>query len=118
MKKVLKSVLVVLAIAVMAFALTACEKKEDSKKESKKSEGIVGSWKYEGADYTYTFNEDKTGEYNAAGNKMEFTYELDGNKISILYTGNTAPFETEYEIKGDELNVKDSFGNDTIYKRK
>jgi len=117
MKKVLKIALAVLVIAFMLFALTACGEKEESK-ESKKSESIVGSWKYPGADYTYTFNEDGTGTYDAAGNKMEFTYELDGNKISILYTGNTAPFETEYEIKGDELNVIDSLGNDTIYKRK
>ena len=66
----------------------------------------------------YTFNEDGTGKYDAAGVTMEFTYELkDGNKIAILYKGNTDPFETEYSIDGDKLNIKDSSNNDTIYNR-
>ncbi len=48
---------------------------------------------------------------------MEFTYKIDGDKISILYTGNTDPFETTYSIDGDTLNVRDSLGKDTLYKR-
>jgi len=79
---------------------------------------IVGSWQYEGGGYTYTFNEDGTGKYELGGTSMEFSYETkDDNKISILYKGNTTPFETEYKVEGNTLNVIDSYGNDTIYKK-
>lgn len=74
---------------------------------------IVGKWKYDGSvDYVYTFNEDGSGDYSG----MEFTYQTNGNKISIDYkSGGT--FETEYEINGSTLNVKDSAGKDTLYKK-
>ena len=108
MKNIIKSLLLIIAIVAFVLLLTGCGKKAD---------GIVGSWKYDGADYTYIFNEDGTGSYEAFGNKMEFTYTTEGNKLSILYSGNTSPFETEYSIDGETLNVKDSFGSDTLYKR-
>ncbi|MBR2785984.1 MAG: hypothetical protein IKD76_00515 [Clostridia bacterium] len=122
MKKVGKSILFVLLMAVLVCGLTGCgDKKNDTSKDNTKSNTekvtLVGSWKYESGSYTYTFNEDGTGTYDAAGTKMEFTYTTEGNKISILYTGNTSPFETEYSINGDTLNVIDSLGNDTLYKR-
>ena len=47
---------------------------------------------------------------------MKFTYTTNGNKISIVYDGG-GTFDTEYEINGDTLNVKDSGGNDTLYKK-
>ena len=81
---------------------------------------IVGTWKNTelGYDFVYTFNKDGTGKYDAAGTIMEFTYNTTvDDKISILYSGSTVSFDTEYKIEGDTLNVKDSFGNDTIYKR-
>ena len=62
----------------------------------------------------YTFNEDGTGEY--AGKK--FTYKTEGDKISITYDGSTAAFESTYEIKDNQLNIKDSLGNDTVYNKK
>ena len=49
---------------------------------------------------------------------MECTYEVDGDKLSILYKGNTAPFETTYKIDGNTLTIKDSFGSDVKYTRK
>lgn len=107
MKKLLRSMFLGLVLCVGVLALTACG--------GAKSDSIVGSWKYDGADYTYTFNEDGTGEYNVYGNPMIFAYTTEGNKLSILYNGNTEPFETEYSIDGKTLNVKDSSGNDTLY---
>ncbi len=80
-----------------------------------KKDPIVGKWAL--SNFEYTFNEDKTCQYDAAGTIMKCTYEIDGDKISILYDGNTEPFETTFEINGDKLNVKDSFGNDTIYEK-
>ena len=108
MRKTVISILLAALLLVALLILTGC---------GNKSNGIVGQWKYDGADYTYTFNEDGTGNYNAYGTKMEFTYELKDDQISILYTGNTDPFETKYSIDGDTLNIVDSLGKDTLYKK-
>ena len=111
MKKTLK-VLAIVAILVSAlFALTGCGEK------SKSTNSIVGSWKAEQGEYIYTFNEDGTGNYSVYSTTMEFTYKTENDKISITYNGSTAPFETEYSINGDTLNIKDSFGKDTFYKK-
>lgn len=106
MKKVLGSL----------FALTLCLLLVGCSK----GDPIVGKWetKLGTYSYVYTFNADKTCTYNAAGNDMKCTYEIDGDKISILYDGNTVPFETTFSIEGNKLNVKDSAGNDTIYTKK
>ena len=107
MKKIISTIFVI-AICVL---LVGC---------GKKANGIVGKWetKLGSYSYVYTFNEDKTCTYDAAGTLMKGTYEIDGDKISILYDGNTAPFETTFSIEDNKLNVKDSMGNDTIYTRK
>ena len=110
MKKLLKSIFLGLVLCVGVIALTACG-------EEKEPESIIGVWKHDSGNYIYTFNEDGTGEYNVYENPMIFTYTTEGNSLSILYNGNTAPFETTYSIKGDTLNVKDSNGNDTLYKK-
>ena len=101
---------------------TSAENESNSNTQTTKASdnaitAILGSWKYQGADFTYTFNEDGTGNYNAVGTDMKFKYTIEGNQISILYEGSTAPFETKYSIDGDTLNVIDSLGNDTLYKK-
>lgn len=107
MKKGLKVLTFSLVLFAGLFSLTGCGKKENT---------IVGKWAH--GSYVYTFNEDKTCSYDASGTKMECTYEVDGDNLSILYKGNTAPFKTTYKIDGNKLNIKDSFDNDTIYERK
>ena len=121
MKKTIKALLILTMLLSAIFVLAGCgNNKEDSKKEEaqKPANTIVGEWKYDMGDYTYHFNEDGTGYYDVGSNKMEFTYETEESKLSILFKGNTVPFETEYSINDNVLNVKDSFGNDTLYKRK
>ena len=122
MKKIVSLLLVLL---LCCFALTACgdSEKADSKsgadnaasseKEVADVNPIVGTWKYDGSslNYTYVFKADGTGTYFGE----DFTYTVDGNKLSILREGNTAPFETEFSIEGNKLIIKDSFGDDTIY---
>jgi len=103
----MKKILVVVVLCFAVLLLVGCGKK-----------GLTGSWKSESGNYTYTFKEDGTGTYDVSGTKMEFTYTTEGSKLSITYKGTTAPFETTFEINGNKLNVKDSFGNDTIYVRK
>ena len=127
MKKILICLLVIAILGAGGFVGYKIykDKKDDScsdkdcSESSKNDNSIIGSWKNDelGYDFIYTFNEDGTGEYDAAGTIMEFTYEIDGNNISILYKGNTVSFDTTFKIKGDELNVVDSLNNDTIYKR-
>ena len=122
MKKTLKSLLIIAMLFSTIMVLSGCgNKTEETKKEEKtKTENvnpIVGAWKSELGSYTYHFNEDGTGDYSYSTTKMEFTYKTEGNKISILYNSSTVPFETEYSIDGDTLNVIDSFGNDTLYKK-
>ena len=102
MKRVLSIVALVLVSSVL---FVGCGKK-----------GLVGSWVHETySSYVYTFNEDKTCTYST----MECTYEYDEEKgtLSILYKGNTVPFETTYKIDGDKLTIKDSLENDVVYKR-
>lgn len=83
--------------------------------------GLVGSWDFaELSGMVYTFNADGTGSYNMFGEVMHFTYEADGSTLTITFTDEDVdvPTELAYTIDGDTLNVKDSLGNDTIYKRK
>ena len=108
MKRTLLIVALIAILVAVVFVLAGCEKKEEAK-------GIVGSWKYVSGGYVYTFNADKTGNYAYGDSKMEFTYEDDGSKVSMLYTGNTEPLELEYRIEGDKLIIKDSLGNDVEY---
>ena len=112
MNRIIKSIVIVLILLFTIFILAGCGNQE-SKQETQNT--IVGVWKYNGGDYTYTFKEDGTGNYKVSNTIMEFSYTTDGNKLSIMYTGNTVPFETEYSIDGKTLNVKDSNGKDTLY---
>ena len=130
-----KTIAVVCAV-LMIVSLAACGSSKtdgtnsttsttDSKADSAASTAepagnsdILGSWEYESGGYTYTFNEDGTGVYDLGTSKMEFTYEVTDTELSILYTGNTDPMVLEYEIDGNKLDVKDSFGSDTIYIKK
>ena len=108
-----KKLLAGLLVFVMCFALVGCGKANSNKE-------IVGQWKNDeyGYDFTYTFNEDGTGEYDAAGTIMKFKYTIDGNKITFKYTDEDIDnLDTTFSIDGDTLNVKDSNGEDTLYKK-
>lgn len=115
MKKTIKALAIFTVLLVTILALTGCGNTKEDANKAKNT--IVGTWKYENGDYTYHFNEDGTGDYSYYSTKMEFTYKTEGEKLSITYKGSTAPFETTYNIDGDKLNIKDSFGKDTIYVR-
>ena len=113
MKKRTVSIFVALMLVISVLMITGCSK-DKGDKESKKS--IIGSWKNDtGYGFIYTFDSDNTGSYTAFGNKMNFTYEDDGTKVTILYRGNTTPSTYEYRIDGNKLIIKDSFGEDMEY---
>lgn len=129
MKAIVKSLSLVLAL-MMVLALVACGGSTgtpagndtaggDTVEDAASGNPLVGSWEYQGGGYIYTFNADGTGTYDLGGDTpMVFTYEASDTELSILYDGNTEPMVLEYEINGDVLNVKDSFGSDTLYNRK
>ncbi|MBO4432612.1 MAG: hypothetical protein J5852_03670 [Clostridia bacterium] len=79
---------------------------------------IIGSWEYKNGGYTYTFNSNGTGSYEAGSTVMEFTYEDDGSTVKILYKGNTMPNEFAYTINGNTLSIEDSFGEKIDYEKK
>ena len=107
MKKTILTLAIILFLAVAVVILTGC---------GSKSKGLVGQWGY--SSYVYTFNEDKTGSYDAFGTVMNFTYEDKGDTVSILYEGNTSPLELKYRIEKDKLIITDSFGEDVEYTKK
>ena len=106
-----KNLLTVLFVTAICLVITGC---------GKNNKTIIGKWETKIGNYSfvYTFNKDKTCTYDAAGTIMKCTYETKGKSISILYNGDTVPFESTYSIKGNKLNIKDSLGEDTIYTRK
>lgn len=79
---------------------------------------VVGSWVYVNGGYTYTFNADGTGSYEAGSTVMEFTYEDTGSTLSILFKGNTMASEYAYTINGNTLSIEDSFGDTVQYTKK
>ena len=113
MKKNTKIIIAIVAVlVVIAGVITAVLIINNNKKDP-----LIGSWVNDS--YIYTFNEDGTCSYGyGSAGAMECIYHIEGNRISILYNGNTAPFETTYKIEGNQLNVIDSFGNDTFYTKK
>ena len=99
----MKKGLLVCLLVVSCLLIVGCGKKD----------GLVGEWAYSSA-FVFKFNEDKTCSY--AGRNC--TYTVDGDKLSILYDGDTEPFETTFKIEGDKLTIKDSLDNDVVYTRK
>ena len=102
-KKIISIIAIVAIIAVALIVLTGCGAKKT----------IVGDWEYENGGYTYHFNEDGTGTYMGT---MNLTYTENNGAVKITFDGMDNSLEGTWE--GDVLNVKDSFGSDTIYKRK
>jgi hypothetical protein len=113
MKKVLAAALVLMAV----LSLAACGGTAQNNSQPEKAT-VVGTWEYELGSYIYTFNKDGTGNYDAAGTKMDFTYTDDGKTLSILFAGNTEPTELPYKIEGSKITITDSFGTDAVYNKK
>lgn len=110
MKKTVISIALIIMLAVSVLVLTGCGEKQDK--------GVVGQWAYQS--YVYTFNEDKTGnyDYGNSGKGMDFTYEDNGTELSITYTGSTSPLVLKYKLDGNKLIITDSFGKDVEYVKK
>ena len=108
----MKKCYLVFVALLSVLLLNGCNKNENSKKGAT----IIGDWNNSG--FVYTFNEDKTCQYDAVGTIMKCTYTIDGDKLSILFEGDDLPFDTTYRIEDNKLIIKDSFDEDTVYTRK
>jgi uncharacterized lipoprotein YehR (DUF1307 family) len=109
-----KKLLGILLVALVAIAIIVSGCGDNSSDSNGNS--IVGVWAYNS--FVYTFNSDKTGDYDVAGTKMDFTYEAKNGDLSILYSGNTIPYETTFRIDGKTLYLMDSFGEEVAYEKK
>ena len=80
---------------------------------------LAGKWQSKDLpDYIYTFNADGTGQYDMAGKVLELGYTTEEGTITIsFHEEGYTPVTLRYELDGDTLNIKDSFGSDTIYLR-
>jgi hypothetical protein len=63
---------------------------------------IVGKWKSIDNDneYYYIFNNDKTCSYEMIVARLDCTYEVDDNNITILYKGNEKAKTYNYFFEG------------------
>ena len=113
-----KIIAIALILALACSILAACGGSR-SKSGDSGSDTIVGTWGSEDFDgaFVFTFNEDGTGNYDAAGTDMPFTYTAEGGKLSIIYEGDTESFDTTYTLSGDKFTMKDSFDEEVVYNR-
>ena len=135
MKRMFKIMVSVLCLSAMLFAFTACSQNKGTSSENEnvapienenvaptENENvapIVGKWEYEdSSDMYYTFNEDGTGLYYFVSGEMKFTYEDDGEAVTLYYETATEPSTYQYTIKDNVLSIEDSFGEYVTYIKK
>ena len=78
---------------------------------------IIGKWKSldKKNEYYYIFNADKSCSYEMTFARLDCTYEIEGNKLIILYKGSEKAKTYEYKFKDDTLIIKDDTGNDNKF---
>lgn len=127
MKKAIKLLAVISAMATLC-SFAGCNRNNEnsgnggqvSSVSEQSLDPLAGQWQSEElSDYIYTFNGDGTGKYDMAGKVLELNYATEDGKITLtfLQEGYT-PVTLDYELDGDRLNIKDSFGKDTFYVKK
>ena len=111
----ISSVIVLTVFLCYLFAVSYGDTAKVKHKKSEINYAVIGTWELEdGSDSVYVFKKDGTGEYCGS----PISYEIEGNKISIFYDGDSKPFVNEFFIDGDKLGIKDSFNNFAMYTKK
>ena len=117
MKRIIKSVFIVLFVTVI---MSACGKSDAKVPE------VVGTWQYSKADtytITYSFDEYGMGNYiftsvDETGEEIveetPFTYTLDDDRIIIMFDEADDAYELTYDIDGTLLTIKDPY-NEEIF---
>ena len=93
--------LLILTILLL-FLTTGCGKKS-----------IIGKWKsYDTKDeYYYIFNKDNTCSYEMTVARLDCTYEINEDQLTILYNGNEKANNFKYRFDGEILIIKDENNN-------
>ena len=112
-------VMLFMALACASLAFVACGDDDDENGNSGQNNppaqqdqtGLVGTWKghEDGDSYIVTicFNANNTGWDNWGGEKEEFTWYTEGNKLVFVYTdADNADYDVDeyiYKIAGNQL---------------
>ena len=101
----MKNYILGITLLLLLFITTGCKK------------SIVGRWKSIETtnDYYYIFNDDKTCSYEMTVARLDCTYELDDEKITILYNGNDKPKTYQYRFEDNMLIIRDNTGKDNKF---
>lgn len=75
---------------------------------------------FSGSGYAFAFNADGSGNYSGtssdgANTYKPFTFECDGSKIRFYLA--EGPFDAEYTLSGDTLNIKSANGATATFQR-
>ena len=78
---------------------------------------IIGKWKSIDAkdEYYYVFNKDKTCSYEMMVARLDCTYEIDDEKLIILFNGNEKPNTFQYYFDNNMLIIKDNTGKENKF---
>jgi hypothetical protein len=81
-------------------------------------------WLEEGRDVGYIFTQDLAliavaVDSDGRGNGVQVgTYSTDGNKLTLVYDGETTPIVKTYKVSGGKLTLSASGGKSTVYIKK
>ena len=94
-----------LILILLLFLTTGCKK------------SIVGKWKSinNDNDFYYIFNDNKTCSYEMLVARLDCTYEIDYDKLNILYKGTNTAKTYNYYFEGNTLIIKDDTGKDNKF---
>ena len=92
-------------IFLLLFLTTGCKK------------SIIGKWKAIDTkdEYYYIFNGNKTCSYEMKVARLDCTYNINENKLTILYKGNTKSNTYEYRFEKNTLIIRDNTGKDNKF---
>ena len=95
-------------IIIVLLLTTGCGKKS-----------IIGKWKSTDTkdEYYYVFNKDKTCSYKMKAARLDCTYEVNENEITILYKGNSKANTFKYKFKEKNLIITDDNNNNNKFIR-
>ena len=108
MKKYIAGIIILVIVIFLILILTL---------NHKENINIIGIWKAIDTknEYYYIFNKDKTCSYEMKVARLDCTYEVDKEKITILYKGNDTNNTYKYRFENDTLIITDDTGKDNNF---
>jgi len=103
----MKNFIAPLLAVLLLFAALGCSAKP----------GIAGTWYTEsdGTRILYNFKSDGTGSMSSDGKSVDFTYAVNGGKITVTVGGHTD--SGSFSLEGNRLTLTDEYGT-TVLTRK